>query len=33
MEEAAEIKDNRLYIPINTLFEILEIPEQKILNG
>lgn len=30
MEEAAEIKDNRMYIPINTLFEILEIPEQNI---
>lgn len=30
MEEAAEIKDNRLYIPINTLFEILEIPEKNI---
>ena len=30
MEEAAEIKDGRMYIPINTLFEILEIPEQNI---
>ncbi len=31
MEEAAEIKDNRMYIPITALFEILEIPEQNIV--
>lgn len=30
MEEPAEIKDSRMYIPITALFQILEIPQQNI---
>ena len=31
MATAAEIKDNRLYIPVKTMFEILDVPEQNII--
>ena len=30
MATAAEIKDNRLYIPIKAMFEILDVPEQNV---
>ncbi len=31
MATAAEIKDNRLYIPVKAMFEILDVPEQNII--
>ena len=30
MATAAEIKDNRLYIPVKAMFEILDVPEQNV---
>ncbi len=31
MATTAEIKNNRLYIPIKAMFEILDVPEQNII--
>ena len=30
MEEKAEIKNDRLYIPLTALFQVLDIPEEDI---